>query len=304
MIQKKISGRISSFADFVNESYNASDKLTQKIKDDLSSLRLDGQSPNEVRVSSDGMSITADFDDLGNWVHDEENSYDREQDDPDWREDDDQMVWAPGEYKRYKTKFEDWAKSKGWIKNVELSLDQSEKNWCSFTVDIKSVKESKINEDGYGQQSFVFSKNGDTCYYFFKITRNSKENYSFVLSIGKFAKFAQPAEAKQAYAVLSLTQLTEEQLDQAIIDEGKFENNESAIQLEDGDLTRLFGVVSICVTDYLQKNPKVVMFYDEIQNTLKSPNYTDRFATSLPSWPGDNWHMQEVEPSKLNTITK
>lgn len=150
----------------------------------------------------------------------------------------------------------------------------------------------------------MFSKNGDTSSYFFKITREDNGERAFVLSIGKFSKFAQPAEPKGEYAVLSLTELSIEQLDQAVIDEGDFEPNDNHIELNEGDLTRLLGQISICVADYLQKNPKVVMFYDEIQNTLKQTDYTEKIKISLPSWPGDNWHIQEIEPGKLNTIAK
>lgn len=113
--------------------------LQLKIKNDLQGLRMDGQSPSDdVRI--DGDSLSVDFRDLGNWVHDEENAWDREEDDPDFREDDDQMIWAPGEYKRYLAKFEDWAKSKDWYPKVKLSLETSEKNWVSFNINIIKYK--------------------------------------------------------------------------------------------------------------------------------------------------------------------
>ena len=76
-----------------------------------------------------------DFRDLGNWENDEEAGYEHEEDgDMDWREDDDNMIWEPGEYKKYFDIFVKWAESKPWFSNVKLGLETSEKNWVEFSV--------------------------------------------------------------------------------------------------------------------------------------------------------------------------
>jgi hypothetical protein len=123
---------IKNFGSF-NESSN--EDIIKQIKSDMSSLTMDGQRPNrDEDIAVGDKSVSVDFRDLGNWVHNEEDAWDREED---FREDDDQMIWAPGEYKKYMAKFDAWAKGKAWYSKVKLGLDTSEKNWCSFTVTLK-----------------------------------------------------------------------------------------------------------------------------------------------------------------------
>lgn len=92
-------------------------------------------------INNEGIySVTADFRDLGNWIHNEEDAYYREEEgDMDWREDDDNQIWAPGEYKKYFNKFNDWAKRYSWYKYVKLELSTSEKNYCEFSIKINKV---------------------------------------------------------------------------------------------------------------------------------------------------------------------
>lgn len=87
-------------------------------------------------------SVSKSFRDLGDWIDDEEDSY--EKDDPDsdeydpgWREDNDNKIWAPGEYKRYAIKFRDWAKGHSWYKKVDLEIETGEKSYCDFTITLK-----------------------------------------------------------------------------------------------------------------------------------------------------------------------
>lgn len=110
------------------------DSIILKIKSDMDGLRMDGQ-PHQGDLVVGKDTVMVDFRDLGNWEHNEE-SHD-EEDGDDWMEDDDQMVWASGEYKKYLTKFQDWAKNKTWFDKVKLDLQPSEKNWVSFVVTLK-----------------------------------------------------------------------------------------------------------------------------------------------------------------------
>ena len=109
---------------------------TEVIQQDMKRLRMDGKTSDEVDV--DGNYVSASFRDVGRWVHDEERGHECEEDgDPDWREDDDSMIWAPGEYKRYMEEFTQWAKSFPWFKDVVLDINTSEKNWVAFSVTLK-----------------------------------------------------------------------------------------------------------------------------------------------------------------------
>ena len=163
----------------------------------------------------------------------------------------------------------------------------------------------EAEEMGYGQQPFYFAKNGDTSNYFFKI-KDGQDMSSFVVSIGKFAKFTQPTEQKLDYGVISITKLKEEELDQAVIDGGKFKAETETITAVESLIGKLLKHLALIIGDYLQKNPKVVKFYDEMQGTLQAPDYDNKFSVSLADWPGGNeaWKLQTMEKGKLNTITK
>lgn len=120
---------IKKFTDFVNESKVA---LTQ-IKDDMVSFGRSIGGFNTVELYDN--TVTADIRHLGNWIHDEEAHYDAEDDS--WQEDDDNMIWAPGQYKLYMEKFKKWAETKPWFKDVALGISTSEKNWVEFTITLK-----------------------------------------------------------------------------------------------------------------------------------------------------------------------
>jgi hypothetical protein len=171
------------------------------------------------------------------------------------------------------------------------------------------VFENRVDEAetvaGYGQQPFYFAINGDNNNYFFKI-QDGKDLHGFVVSIGKFAKFAKPTEQKLEYAVLSITTLKDADLDQAVLDKGKFTTNTETIVSAEGLLGKLLDHMSLVIEDYLQKNPKVTTFYDEFQLIFQAPDYDNKFSVSLAKWPGgnDTWHLQTMEPGKLNVIKK
>lgn len=178
-------------------------------------------------------------------------------------------------------------------------MEKPNKSILRFDAFVNETR--KVNEDGYGESQFFFAKNGDTANYFFKIGEDHKRG--FVLGIGKFSKFSQPTEAKAEYGVLSITELEVDKLDQAVIDKGKFEPNENKIEVDEREINKIMENMMACVNDYLQKNPKVIKFYDEMQNTLHSDDYTRKLSTYMEKWPGP-WNLQEVERGRLNFITK
>lgn len=126
---KNINAKKEQPTENINE--NKKQELAKQIAKDFESFKPSGHHGD---IEIDNVLIRNDFRDLGNWIHDEENSYDREDD---WREDDDQEIWAPGEYKKYLKLFTDWAETKSWYKLVKISLQTSEKNWCEFIIEVK-----------------------------------------------------------------------------------------------------------------------------------------------------------------------
>lgn len=120
-----------------NYTPNKTKPTIDQIKNDLSVMRMDGQTSDDEHSGDNYTSV--EFNDLGRWIDDEESGYEREMDgDMDWREDNDNQIWAPGEYKRYMEKFTDWAQSKPWFDKVELSIETGEKNWVTFKVELKN----------------------------------------------------------------------------------------------------------------------------------------------------------------------
>ena len=105
-------------------------ELLNKIASDFEYFRPDGERGNDIDINEKYLEVTKDFRYLGRWVDD----YEDEQED---YEDNDQRVWASGEYERYFKKFKEWAKQYPWYKKATLDLDTSEKDWCYFSIKIK-----------------------------------------------------------------------------------------------------------------------------------------------------------------------
>ena len=168
------------------------------------------------------------------------------------------------------------------------------------------LNESLVNEetkvDGFGEQSFFFAKNGDSFNYLFKI-HDGKDTIGFVISIGKFSKVTQPTEQKSDYSIISIMKLSDTQVDQAVLDGGTFDSNTENIIAEESLFSKILAQLSIILEDYLQHNPKVAVFYDEMQLLLQAPDYDNKFALSLTKWTGE-WSFQTMEKGKLNIIKK
>ena len=89
-------------------------------------MRMDGKTSDEVDIN--GNSVWASFRDVGRWVHDEERGRECEEDgDSDWREDDDNMIWASGEYKRYM----------GRCSPSGQNRSLGSRTWCWTSVQVK-----------------------------------------------------------------------------------------------------------------------------------------------------------------------
>ena len=165
----------------------------------------------------------------------------------------------------------------------------------NFDEDLKEM-------NGYGEESFFFAKDGDQSNYMFKI-EDGDGHRGLVISIGKFSQFTQPTEAKNAYGVISITEMSEAELDQAVIDEGVFDPNEKFVDVDPESLTKILDTLSLAVEAYLQDESKVNKFYDEMPNKIKSELYDDAIKSTVKGWPGE-WDFQEIEKGKLNLITK
>lgn len=104
-------------------------ELLNEIREDLDRFARGLQKYDRQEASICDNVVLIGIRDLGNWIHDEGNEDE---------EDDDQMVMAPGEFDKYFNKFKDWARTKSWFDKVNLIMEESEKNWCDFSIILKS----------------------------------------------------------------------------------------------------------------------------------------------------------------------
>ena len=155
--------------------------------------------------------------------------------------------------------------------------------------------------EGFGEEPFFLAKNGDDYSYFFKIETKTKRG--FVLAVNKSASVAKPTEKPDEFSVLHLTEIPEDELEQAVIEKGNYKKNTNTISVDDSDLVNIMSSIAECVSDYLDQNAGVTKFYDEIPTTLRAQRYTDKMEVAFDKWPGD-WNIQEQEPGKLNIISK
>lgn len=160
-----------------------------------------------------------------------------------------------------------------------------------------------LNEK-FGKESFFLSKNGDASNYFFKID-GEKDERGFVLTVNKTHTVgSHEGSNNNEFCVLHLVEITPDELDQAVIDKGKFTANKNNIDAKESELVRILSSVADCMRDYLEQNSSVEKIYDEMLLTLKVQNYEEKMQVSFDKWPGSNWNIQEVETGKLNLITK
>jgi hypothetical protein len=114
------------------------ENILVQVSRDLERFRPPGGGKSgEINMNKD--SVSKDFRHLGNWINGEQDRSDDDFDDSDW-EDNDQRIWAPGEYQKWKNYFIEWAKNYSWFNKVDLYLSTSEKDWCEFTVSLKKKK--------------------------------------------------------------------------------------------------------------------------------------------------------------------
>ena len=159
-------------------------------------------------------------------------------------------------------------------------------------------------EDGFGELDFFFSKEGDTHNYIFRLSSGGNEQRGFVVSIGKHSRFSKQSEPQGEYGIIQVTELESEELDQAILDEGKFEGNENKIEMDENELIRFLDIMIKTMSDYLKKNSKIFKFYDEVQDKLKNKEYFDKLEIALQDFEGGIWSSQEIEKGRDILIQK
>ena len=163
-----------------------------------------------------------------------------------------------------------------------------------------------LEADGFGTLPYLEKKDGNVYYYFFKLdSEKDKSQKGYMLTIGKYSQYEDTPGAKNSYAVLNVNQIGVELIDDIAIDKEDIPNlNETIFKLSDNELSRFFEQCGKAVADYLEQNPKVVRFYDEMQDNLDAKNYLEYLKSVLVGILGGEWTAQEGSNKKVVVISR
>ena len=163
-----------------------------------------------------------------------------------------------------------------------------------------------VEADGFGTLPYLEKRNGNVYYYFFKLdSEEDKSQKGYMLTIGKYSQYEDTPGAKNSYAVLNVNQIGVELIDDIAIDKKEIPNlNETVFKLTDNETSRFFEQCGKAVSDYLEQNPKVVRFYDEMQDNLDAKNYLEYLKSVLVGSLGGEWAAQEGSNKKVVVISR
>jgi uncharacterized protein with NRDE domain len=168
-------------------------------------------------------------------------------------------------------------------------VDKKIQNFTDF------LKSNKVNEgDGFGTFPFLLMKDGDIYNYLFQLELENGEQKGFMLVIGKYSKYESMEGPKNSYAVMSINEISPEVIEDIAIKKSDVPDlNDQKFSLKDNNLSRFLEQISKSLANYLEKNPKVVRIFDEMQDNMDIENYEDMTKSVLLSFLGPEWSMQE-----------
>jgi hypothetical protein len=160
---------------------------------------------------------------------------------------------------------------------------------------IKDFKSYELNEDaGYGNDYFVDQKVEKSQYYFFKVGEGEDED-GVIVKIGKFAKSAIISETEKSYGVIHIEPITPNDMDDYLVNDSEYRSREDEkFSIPEDLLGQTFSIIEKAMDNYLEKNPKVTKFYDEmLENLEMSPEEYTTFVTSkIEEWSEGRWSVQ------------
>lgn len=172
---------------------------------------------------------------------------------------------------------------------------------------IKLFEQYILNEeDGFGRDFFVKKKDGKVSNYFFKL-EGSERTLGFIVSIGKLSRRLPIDEAENSYAVLSVQPIKESVLDDYLVKDSDFKSREDdEFELDKSEFMRFYKIVSECIKDYLQNNPKVSKIYDEmaINIELDMSEYTNSTRALMDDWSYNKWSIQDGSIERTLVYTR
>lgn len=166
---------------------------------------------------------------------------------------------------------------------------------------------SRVNEEaGYGNDYFADEKVEKAQHYFFKI-EEGEEEIGLILKIGKFSKSGVISENEKNYGVLHLEIMDPNDMDDYLVNDSEYRSREDeGFSLTNEVMSQAFFIITKSLDNYLQKNPKVTKFYDEILENLgmSRKEYLDFISPKIKSWSKGRWKIQEGNSEKSLIYTK
>lgn len=163
-----------------------------------------------------------------------------------------------------------------------------------------------MEADGFGTMPYLEKKNGNIHYYFFKLdSEKGEKQRGFMLTLGKYSQYEDTPGAKNSYSVINANEIGTEIIDDIAGGKKEIPNlNQEKYQLTDNEISRFFKQCGKAISSYLEQNPKVVRFYDEMQDNLDSKNYLEYLKSVLAGSLGGEWSAQEGSNKKVVLISR
>lgn len=164
----------------------------------------------------------------------------------------------------------------------------------------------KINEgDGFGTLPFLQEKDGDIYYYLFQLELEKGKSVGIMFMIGKYSQFETTEGPKNSYAVLNVNQIAPEIIEDIAMGRTDLPLlNDEKFSLDGNDLSRFFEQISKAILTYLEKNPKVIRIFDEMETNLDIDNYEETMKSILLSYIGPEWSIQQGSQEKTYIISR
>lgn len=165
------------------------------------------------------------------------------------------------------------------------------------------IYENFVNEgDGFGRDYFVKKKDGKTLRYFFKID-GEEDTLCFIISIGKLSRKTTIESAENSYAVISVEPISQAIMDDYLVNDTDYKSrSKEEFDLTKSELMRFYFILSECLKDYLENNPKVSIIYDELplNINIETEDYMSYIKNQMDEWSYGKWSIQEG--SSLRTV--
>ncbi len=160
--------------------------------------------------------------------------------------------------------------------------------------------------DGFGTMPYLEKKDGNIYYYLFKLDpEKGEEQKGYMLTLGKYSQYEDTPGAKNSYSVINVNEIGAEIIDDIAVDKKEIPDlNNTTFKLSDNELSRFLEQCGKAVASYLEQNPKVIRFYDEMQDNLDVKNYLEYLKSVLVGSLGGEWTAQEGSNPKVIVISR